>query len=59
MTHYVCTGGCGGESGAPGVCQMEGCKKEGEPLLACNCADGAHAPAQGEKEGGEEESETK
>lgn len=42
MSHYICTGGCGGESSIPGVCQTEGCKKEGEPLLACGCEDGLH-----------------
>lgn len=42
MQHYICTGGCDGEASAPGVCQAEECKKEGEPLLSCNCADGQH-----------------
>jgi len=43
MKHFVCTGGCGGETQFAGVCQSEGCKKEGEPLLECNCEDGLHA----------------
>ena len=42
MTHYICTGGCEGESNTPGVCQAEECKKEGEPLLECVCENGAH-----------------
>jgi len=42
MTHYVCTGGCGGETSNPGVCQAEDCKKEGEPLIRCDCANGLH-----------------
>ena len=43
MKHYICTGGCGGESAAAGVCQAEACKKEGEPLLVCDCPDSTHA----------------
>ena len=50
MRHYICTGGCGGESSNPSVCQAEECKKEGEQLAPCDCADGLH------KEVGEEES---
>ncbi|MDO8619731.1 MAG: hypothetical protein Q7R64_00080 [bacterium] len=42
MQHFVCTGGCDGESSTPGVCQSEGCEKEGEPLTACSCEDGLH-----------------
>ena len=42
MQHFVCTGGCGGESSTPGVCQSEGCKKEGEELTACSCENGLH-----------------
>jgi hypothetical protein len=45
MKHFICTGGCGGESAAAGVCQAEGCKKEGEPLLSCECTDSIHDPA--------------
>ena len=48
MTHYICTGGCEGQSSTPGVCQAEDCKKEGEPLLPCDCADGTHEEAQEE-----------
>ncbi|MBI2889010.1 MAG: hypothetical protein HYY10_03765 [Candidatus Liptonbacteria bacterium] len=32
-THYMCTGGCGGVSPKPGVCQAEGCAKKGMPLM--------------------------
>ena len=42
MTHYVCTGTCGGESDKPGLCQAEGCTKEEQPLEECNCDDGLH-----------------
>ena len=49
MKHYICTGGCGGESAAAGACQAEECKKEGEPLLSCDCADSLHAGAAEEK----------
>jgi len=33
--HYICTGGCGGVSSKPGVCQAEGCKKKKMPLEEC------------------------
>ena len=43
MTHYVCTGTCGGVSDTPGVCQTEDCPKKGQPLASCECEDGEHA----------------
>jgi len=42
MTHYICTGGCGGSTDVPGVCQAETCPKHGAPLTACDCTDGEH-----------------
>lgn len=54
MQHFVCTGGCAGESSNPGVCQAEECKKEGEPLTECDCEDGLHEGAGREKEEEEE-----
>ena len=45
MSHYVCTGECGGESDKPGVCQAEDCSKKGQPLVECDCEDGEHAEA--------------
>lgn len=42
MTHYVCTGNCGGEASKPGVCQAEGCSREDQPLEQCECEDGLH-----------------
>lgn len=45
MTHYVCTGGCGGTSDTPGTCQTKDCLKYHQPLTACNCEDGAHQEA--------------
>jgi hypothetical protein len=42
MKHFVCTGTCEGESSRPGVCQNDGCPKEGEPLVSCDCQDGLH-----------------
>jgi hypothetical protein len=55
MKHFICTGGCGGEAGVPGVCQAEDCKKEGEPLLSCACSDGLHNDAQEEVNDPEDE----
>ena len=55
MKHYICTGGCEGESNTPGVCQAEECKKEGEPLTPCDCEDGLHEGAEEKNE--EEEAE--
>lgn len=55
--HYVCTGNCGGESAVAGVCENEGCSKEGYPLVACSCEDGVHEGAKGSKSVKEEEDE--
>lgn len=43
MQHFICTGGCDGEASAPGMCQAEECKKEGEQLTPCDCEDGSHS----------------
>lgn len=40
--HYICTGGCGGVSDKPGVCQAEGCSRHEHPLTSCDCTDGRH-----------------
>lgn len=32
-------------SDKPGVCETNGCKKEGQPLTECNCTDGKHEEA--------------
>ena len=42
MPHYICTGGCGGVSDAPGVCQTNGCPKHEHNLVECDCEDGNH-----------------
>ncbi len=42
MAHYICTGGCNGESDSQGVCDAEFCAKEGKLLTKCNCTDGLH-----------------
>lgn len=42
MTHYICTGMCGGVSETPGVCQAEICPLHGKPLVPCDCTDGKH-----------------
>jgi len=49
MTHYICTGGCGGVSENPGVCQTEDCPKHEQPLDECNCEDNKHYGRQEEK----------
>lgn len=43
MTHYVCTGGCGGVVEEPGVCNTETCPLHKHELKACSCEDGQHA----------------
>jgi hypothetical protein len=57
MTHYICTGGCGGVSGVPGTCQAITCPKHGVPLEACDCADGRHYGKQDLHAGEHEEEE--
>lgn len=42
MPHCVCTGGCGGVSETPGVCQDTSCPLHGHPLAECDCGDGKH-----------------
>ena len=42
MQHFVCTGDCAAETVKPGICESEGCSKEGQPLIECNCSDGFH-----------------
>lgn len=51
MTHYVCTGTCGGESGSPGVCQAERCPCQGQELSPCECSDGGHKEVRDSEEG--------
>lgn len=45
MTHYVCTGGCGGTSDHPQSCQTESCSLYGQPMKECHCQDGKHQEA--------------
>lgn len=42
MTHYICTGTCGGVSETPGVCHAALCPLHGKPLVPCDCIDGKH-----------------
>lgn len=42
MAHYICTGGCGGVSNRPGVCQAKSCPNYGHQLKECDCTDGKH-----------------
>jgi len=49
MSHYICTGGCGGVSDTPGACRAEDCPKHGKPLEKCEAEDCAHAEESEEK----------
>lgn len=40
--HYICTGGCGGVSKKPGVCEAPVCTRKGMPLEECCCVNGTH-----------------
>lgn len=40
--HYICTGGCGAASEAPGTCGAATCSKKGQAFTECNCTDGKH-----------------
>ena len=42
MKHFLCDGGCGGESDLPGVCQDSECSDNQLPLNVCECEDGEH-----------------
>ena len=41
-THYVCTGGCGGESEVSEVCGDPGCLMYNMDFATCACEDGRH-----------------
>lgn len=45
MEHYICTGGCKGESDSLKVCGNETCGRRGEELSLCHCEDGNHMGA--------------
>ena len=42
MEHYICTGGCRGESQMQDLCQATGCPKHEHALEKCDCTDGKH-----------------
>ncbi len=42
MTHYVCSGECGGVAQEPKSCGAEVCSKKGEPLTPCDCDNPGH-----------------
>jgi len=50
MEHFICTGGCGGISGTPGVCHMESCPRHGKSFESCSCNDGEHGDAKAKAE---------
>jgi len=45
MAHYICTGGCGGESDDPGTCNNQSCVKYHQLLTVCHCSDSHHDEA--------------
>lgn len=45
MSHYICTGSCGGESKNPGVCEAQFCTKESQALVSCDCKNDLHENA--------------
>lgn len=49
MKHYVCTGECGGVADHPKNCGDKSCSMHDKPLHECNCEDGKHADAKGNK----------
>jgi len=51
MEHYICTGTDKGVSDTLGVCGGEGCSKQGEELIPCDCQDGKHYGKQGPSAG--------
>ena len=42
MNHFVCKGGCKGESEEAGMCEADGCANQWEMLEKCDCEDGKH-----------------
>lgn len=42
MTHYFCSGGCGGTLPDMGVCETEGCSHQWQMMEECDCSDGKH-----------------
>jgi len=45
MEHYICTGGCNGESNSPKICGVESCAKKDQDFSPCHCEDGLHMGA--------------
>lgn len=39
MTHYICKGGCKGESEGPVACGGKSCRDYQKPMLECECED--------------------
>lgn len=50
MEHYICLGGCRGESEEPGACQDINCQHHEKSLSSCDCDNGHHDGAFDEKE---------
>jgi hypothetical protein len=49
MTHFVCTGECGGISDHAKVCEGENCTKKDHPMNECSCGDEKHISTSKEK----------
>lgn len=49
--HYACSGGCGGMSDHPKVCETDSCPMKGEMMSECHCTDGSHSEVVSKKEG--------
>lgn len=48
MTHYICTGSCGGVLPEVGFCEAEQCTAQWEMMATCECTDGLHGAAEPE-----------
>lgn len=45
MTHYICTGTCGGTLLEVGFCETEQCSAQWTMMVECECTDGLHGKA--------------
>lgn len=45
MKHFICKGGCGGESKEQGVCGDKDCRDFEKSMHECDCTDSQHDKA--------------